>query len=193
MKDALEDHEGTVSTGGRTITNLRFADDIDGLAGEEELANLVERLDKASTAYGMEISAEKAKLTTNNTNGINTEIKVNGQKLETVTGFRYLGSVITYEGSKPEILSRIAQTTAALTKLTPVWNDRSISLSSKIQLMRSLVICIFRYACESWTLTAEFQRRIQAMEMRCATARYYTSHTKTMLPTRKSVPRSSRQ
>ncbi|WP_419614994.1 RNA-directed DNA polymerase, partial [Thiolapillus sp.] len=80
MTDALEDHEGTVSIGGRTITNLRFADDIDGLAGdEEELANLVERLDKASTAYGMEISAEKTKLMTNNTSGINTEIKVNGQ------------------------------------------------------------------------------------------------------------------
>ena len=50
MADALEDHEGTVSTGGRTITNLRFADDTDGLAGEEEeLAKLVERLDEAST------------------------------------------------------------------------------------------------------------------------------------------------
>ena len=55
MTDALEDHEGTVSIGGRTITNLRFADDIDGLAGEEEeLTKLVERLDKATTAYGME-------------------------------------------------------------------------------------------------------------------------------------------
>ena len=65
MTDALEDHEGTVNTGGRTITNLRFADDIDGLAGEEEeLANVVERLDNASTAYGMEISAEKTKLMT---------------------------------------------------------------------------------------------------------------------------------
>ena len=61
---------------------------------------------------------------TNNTSGINTEIKVNGQKLETVTGFKYLGSVITDEGSKPEILSRIAQTTAALTRLKPVWIDR---------------------------------------------------------------------
>ena len=51
MTDALEDHEGTVSIGGRTITNLHFADDIDGLAGEEgELANLVECLGKASTA-----------------------------------------------------------------------------------------------------------------------------------------------
>ena len=59
MTDALEDHEGTVSTGGRAITSHRFADNIDGLAGEEELANLVEHLDKASTAYGMEINSEK--------------------------------------------------------------------------------------------------------------------------------------
>ena len=149
------------------IANFRFADDIDGLAGEEEeLANLVERLDKASTAYGMEISAEKTKLMTNNTSGINTEIKMNGQKLETVTSFKYLGSVMTDEGSKPERLSRIAQATAALTRLKPIWIDKSISLSSKIRLMRSLVTSIFLYACESWTHTAESQRRIQAMEMR---------------------------
>ena len=97
----------------------------------------------------MEISAEKNKLMTNNTSGINTEIKVNGQKLETVTSFKYLGSVISHEGSKPQILSRIAQTTAALTRLKPVWNDRRISLSPKIRLMRSLVTSIFLYACES--------------------------------------------
>ena len=75
------------------------------------------------------ISAEKTKLMTNNTSGINTEIKVNRQKLETVTSVKYLGSVITDEGSKPEILFRIAQTTAALTRLKPVWNDRSIFFS----------------------------------------------------------------
>ena len=133
MTDALEDYEGTVSSGGRTITKLRFADDSDGLAGEEDgLANLVERLDKSSTTYGMEISAEKTKLMTSNTSSINTEIKVNEQKLETVTSFKYLGSVITDEGSKPEILLRITQTTAALTRLKPVWIDESISLSSKI-------------------------------------------------------------
>ena len=62
MTDALEDHEGTVSIGGRTIANIRFADDTDGLAGEEELTKLDEHLDKASAAYGMEISAEKTKL-----------------------------------------------------------------------------------------------------------------------------------
>ena len=52
---------------------------------EEELANLVARLEKASKAHGMEVSAEKTKLMTNNTSGINTEVKVNGQKLETDT------------------------------------------------------------------------------------------------------------
>ena len=51
--------------------------------------------------------------------------------------------------------------------LKPVRNDMKISLSSKIRLMRSLVTSIFMYACESWTLAAKFQRRIQAMEMRC--------------------------
>ena len=80
----------------------------------------------------MEISTEKTKLMTNNTSGINTEMKVNGQKLQTVTSFKYLGSVITDEGSKPEILSSIAQTTATLTKLRPVWNDKSISFISKV-------------------------------------------------------------
>ena len=80
----------------------------------------------------MEISAKRTKLMTNNANGMNTEIKVNRQKRETITSFKYLGSVINAESSKPEILSKMAQTTAALTRQKPVWNDKSISLSSKI-------------------------------------------------------------
>ena len=119
--------------------------------------------------------------------GINKEIKVNGQKLERVTSFKYLGSVITGEGSKPGI----AQTTAAPTRLKLVWNDRSISLSSKIRLMCSLVTSIFLCACESWTLT-ELQEEYKPWKSD-KTARYHASNTKTMLPTRKSVPRSSRQ
>ena len=67
----------------------------------------------------MEISAEKTKPMTNNTSDINTEIKVNGQKLETVTSFKHLGSVITGELSKPKVFTRIAQTTAALIRLKP--------------------------------------------------------------------------
>ena len=105
MTDALGNHQCALIIGGRTITNFRFANDIDGLAGDEqELANLVERLEKTSTQYGMEISTEKTKLMTNNTQGISTKVKVNGRRLETVTSFRYLGSIITDEGSNRRYL-----------------------------------------------------------------------------------------
>ncbi len=167
MTDALNDHEGTVCIGGRKIINLRFADDIDGLAGrEEELADLVERLDKTSTAFGIQINAEKTKLMTSNTNGFSTDIRVNGEKLDCVNRFKYMGAIIADEGSKPEILARIVQATIALAKLKTIWHYRNTALSSKIRLMRSLVMSIFLYACESWTLTADTERSIQAMEMR---------------------------
>ena len=168
ITDALEDHQGTVSIGGRTITNLRFADDIDGLAlKEEELASLVDRLDTTSAAFGMEISGEKTKLMTNNANGISIDIRINGEKLDEVDSFKYLGAVVTDQGSKPEVLSRIAQTTAALARLKTIWSDKHISLSSKIRLMRSLVISVLLCACETWTLTADILKKLQATEMRC--------------------------
>ena len=108
---------------------------------------------------------EKTKLMTNSANCTQREIKVKGQKLGTVTSFKYIGAVVSDDGPKPEILSRIAQATAALTKLKPIWRDNNISLGSKVKLMHSLVISIFLYACESWT--AELEKRTQAFEMRC--------------------------
>ena len=103
---------------------------------------------------------------TNSANGIQRE-KVKGQKLGTVTSFKYLGAVVSDDGSKSEVLSRIAQATAALTKLKSIWRDNNISLESKVKLMRSLVISIFLYALESWTLTEKLEKRTKAFEMRC--------------------------
>ena len=81
------------------------------------LASLVDRLDKTSSAFDMEIRAEKTKVTTNNTGCISTDIRVNDEKLDEVDSFKYLGAIVTDQGSKPEVLSRIVQTTAALAKL----------------------------------------------------------------------------
>ena len=95
MSDALEEHDGKVSIGGRNNNNLRFADDIDALAEEEqEVETLVENLDKTCPKYKMVISAEKTKLVTNSANSIQIEIKVKGQKLDTVPSFKYLGAVV---------------------------------------------------------------------------------------------------
>ena len=71
------------------------------------------------------------------------------------------------QSSKPEILSRIAKTTAALSRLKMIWRDKNISLASKVKLMWTLILSTFLYACESCTVTAEIERRIQSLEMRC--------------------------
>ena len=84
-----------------------------------------------------------------------------------MTSFKYLSAIVSDEGLKSEVLSRIAQATVALTKLKQLWRDSNISLGSKVKLMRTLVISIFLYAYESWILTTELEKRTQALEMRC--------------------------
>ena len=165
---ALEEHNGKVSVGGRYLIWLLFVNGTDVLAEEkQELEALVESLDNTRTRYKMESSAEKTKLMTNSENGIQREIKVKGQKLDTVTSFTHLRAVVSDDDFKPEILSRIAQATAAPTKQKPIWRDNHISLWSKVKLMSSLAFSIFLYTCESWTLTAELEKRTQALERRC--------------------------
>ena len=119
MTDALEGHESTVSIGGRTVSNLRFADDIDGLAGSEaELAELIGRLNESCSNYGMEISAEKTKIMTNSyANGLQSQISINGSILQHVNQFIHLGALVTDNGSKSEILSRLAKAQSSLSKL----------------------------------------------------------------------------
>ena len=102
---------------------------------------------------------QKTKLMTNSASGIQREIKVKGQKLATVTSLMYLGAIVSDDGSKPEILSRTAHATATFTKLKPIWRDNNVSLGSKVKLVHPLVISIFLYACESWTLTAELEKK----------------------------------
>ena len=82
MSDALEEHDGKFSKGGRNIIYLRFTDDKDILSEKEhELEALVEILDRTCTKYKMEISSEKTKLMTNNANGFKREreIKIKGR------------------------------------------------------------------------------------------------------------------
>ncbi|KAK3887821.1 hypothetical protein Pcinc_008100 [Petrolisthes cinctipes] len=84
-----------------------------------------------------------------------------------VQQFKYLGAIISDQGSKLEVLARAAQTLTALSKLKPIWKDKNISVKCKVRFLRALVLSIFLYACDTWTLTAELQRRIQTLEMRC--------------------------
>ena len=140
--------DGKVSIGSKTITSLQYAEDINVLAGEEqELEALDKSLDKTCTRYKMAISAEKTKLIINSANSIQKKIKVKGQQLGTVTSLKYIGVIVSDEGS------RMVQATAALTMRI----DKNISLMKGETDALSCHI-IFLHACMSWTLTAEIEK-----------------------------------
>ena len=96
----VDDHEGSVSIGGRLITNFRFADDmvVNAEEEEEEGGVLIHRLDRTTTKYKMEFGPDKTKVMTNNPNGFQREIKIKGQRLEEVENFKYLRAIISNEG-----------------------------------------------------------------------------------------------
>ena len=111
---------------------------------EEELASLMDRLDKDLYCLWHGSTAKKTKLMTNNTDGISVEIRVSGEKLDEVDTFKYLGALVRDQDSKPEALSRMALTTAAPSKLKrTIWNDKNISLSSKV--VRCLLVSVLLY------------------------------------------------
>ena len=93
MQEMLNDHHTSISTGGRPICNLQFADGIDLEGGSNgERKDLTNRLIDTTTAYGMEVSTEKSKVVTNSIHNMSADISINGQKLEEVTSFKYLGA-----------------------------------------------------------------------------------------------------
>ena len=100
--EVLDDYEGSVSIGGRLIINFGIADDIVVNAEEEEdVGVLADRLDTTTTRYRTEIGKGMTNVMTNNLNGFQREIKIKGQRLQELENFRYLGAIISNEGSNP--------------------------------------------------------------------------------------------
>ena len=88
MQETFHDYHTLISVGGRPISILQFADDIDLMDGNnDELQDLTNRLVDRATACEMEVSTEKRKRKTNSTNNVSADISMNGQKLEEVTSF----------------------------------------------------------------------------------------------------------
>ena len=182
MCETLGDLECSVSIGERLITNLCVADDIVVNAEEAEEAGI----DITTTRYKMQIGPDKTKEMTYNPNDFQKEIKIKGQRLEAVENLKYLGAIISNEGSKLEILSRIAHTAAALSRLKIIWRDKNISLASKIKLMPSTLL----YACGPWQQNS----REGSNPLRWnANGKFWTFSTNTIWRTRRFETESRRQ
>ena len=116
----------------------------------------------------MEVSTEKSEVVTNSTNNVSAGISRNGQKLEEVTSFRYLGATPCKDGAcTAEVCIRIASAIAAVARLNRIWQCNILSFVNKFKLYKSLVTSIFLYGCETWTLLVDSEKRIQAFKTKC--------------------------
>ncbi|GFR78972.1 hypothetical protein ElyMa_004008700 [Elysia marginata] len=115
----------------------------------------------------MEVSSEKSKVMVSSERVNDASITMDDKPLELVHKFKYLGATLHEDGSSTvEVRTRIALATAAFAKLGKIWKS-SISLKAKHKLFRSLVSSILTYGCETWTLLADTERRIQVFENKC--------------------------
>ena len=116
----------------------------------------------------MEVSAEKSKIMTNSTNNTSADISMNGQKLQEVTSFKYLGTTLCKDGTcSAKVRTRVASAMAAVARLNRIWRCSTISFASKFKLYKSLVTSILLYGCETWTMFFDWRKRIQAFETKC--------------------------
>ena len=169
LREALHEFEGGVSANGMKISSLRFADDITLLGiTTEECQQQLNLINRASERFGLEISVPKTKslLVTNNHHDIN--IVLNGNHIEQVDQFKYLGTLVDCNNEcMTDIKSRIAQSLKATAKLQKLWSNPRINIETKLRLMNCLIMPILYYGSENWTLNQTTKCKLQACEMSC--------------------------
>lgn len=155
-----------VNIGGHLFSNLRYADDTalvetNITRGSEMLRRINEEGKKA----GLLLNAKKTKILQVGSNTDGT-ISIEGENLEKVENFKYLGSIKSANGRcEKDIRSRIGMAKQRMTALNNIWKDRSITRNLKLKLIEVLVWPVLMYGCEGWTLTKADERRIEAAEM----------------------------
>ena len=168
MRNALDGFSGEVSVGGRQLTNLRYADDTTLIARTApELQNLIDRVKSTSEEYGLFLNVKKTKVMIYG-GSPNQPVKADGEDIEVVNTFNFLGSVIVDEGgSSQEIRRRLAMARTAAIGLTDIWKDRGITKTTKKSILNALVFPIATYGSETWAVGKADRSKVQAFEMWC--------------------------
>ena len=169
MREALEEFEGGISFGGVKITNLRYADDTTLVCGSrKELMDLLQRVKKESEKKGLLLNTKKTKIMVVDKNQSEEDFIMEGQKIEKVEEFEYLGSLINIRSdSTTEIRRRLAIARNATQNMVNIWKSRGLSMELKLRFLRATIFAIATYGSESWALTKNDRKRIDAFEMWC--------------------------
>jgi hypothetical protein len=167
MAEAMDNIEEGVNVGGEIVRDVRFADDQGMIASTEAgLQKIMDKLNLTAKKYEMKINVAKTKaMVISKTGGKEVNIQIDGQPVEQVNTFKYLGVNITENGrSTKEIKMRIGQAKAAFGKRKELLT-RKMDTDIKKRIIKTLIWPIALYACETWTLHAEDYKRLNAFEM----------------------------
>ena len=167
MRNAgLEEAQAGIKIAGGNINNLRYADDTTPMAeSKEELKSLLMKVKEESEKIGLKLNIQKSKIMAS---GPLTSWQIDGETVETVSDFIFLGSKITADGDYGhEIKRRLLLGRKGMTKLDSILKSRDITLPTNVHLVKAMVFPVVMYGCESWMVKKAERRRIDAFELWC--------------------------
>ena len=167
MRNAgLEEAQAGIKIAGRNINNRRCAEDTTLMAeSEEELQSLMMKVKEESETVGLKLNIQKTKIMAS---GPITSWQRDGETVETVADFIFLGSKITADGDYSHEIKRHSLLGRKLMpNLDSLLKSRDNTLPTKVRLVKALVFPVVMYGCESWTIKKAECRRIDAFELCC--------------------------
>ena len=163
MRNAgLEETQAGIKIAGRNINNLRYADDTTLMAeSEEELKSLLMKVKEESEKVGLKLNIQKSKIMAS---GPITSCQIDGETVETVADFIFLGSKITADGDcSHEIKKRLLLGRKVMTNLDSILKITDVTLSAKVRLVKAMIFPVVIYGCEGWTIKKAEPQRIDAL------------------------------
>ena len=160
----LEEAQAGIKIAGRNINNLRYADDTTFMAeSEEELKSLLKKVQVESEKAGLKLNIQKTKIIAS---GPIISWEIDGETVETVADFIFLGSKITADSDcSHEIKRRLLLERKLMTNLDSILKSRDTTLLTKVRLVKAMVFPMVKYGYESWTVKKAESRRIDAFEL----------------------------
>ena len=151
MRNAgLEETQAGIKIAGRNINNLRYADDTTLLAESEELKRLLRKVKEYSEKVGLKLNVQKTNIMAS---GPITSWEIDGETVETVSDFIFLGSKITADGDcSHEIKRCLLLGRKVMINLDSIFKSRDVTLPTKVRLVKAMVFPVVMYGCESWTI-----------------------------------------
>ena len=167
MRNAgLEEAQAGIKISRRNINNLRYADDTTVMAeSEEELKSLLMKVKEESEKVGLKLNIQKTKMMASSPI---TSWEIDGETVETVADFTFLGPKITADGDcSHEVKRHFLLERKAMTNLDNILKSRDITLSTKVCQVKGMVFPVVMYGCESWTIKKAECRRIDPFQLWC--------------------------